>query len=82
MQFFVYILYSETFSKYYIGQTSNITDRLNRHNNGYEKSTSPYVPWKMLWFTEKPTREEALLLEKKLKNLSKNRIHQFIKKYS
>jgi putative endonuclease len=82
MQFFVYILYSPSFDKYYIGQTANITDRLYRHNSGFEKSTSPYIPWKMIWSTEKPTRGEALVLEKKLKNLSKDRILQFIQKYS
>jgi putative endonuclease len=82
MPVYVYILYSEAFGKYYIGQTNNISDRLNRHNNGYEKATSPYAPWKLLWFTEKSNRGEALLLEKKLKNLSQKRILQFIKKYS
>ena len=81
MQFFVYILYSEKFGKFYIGQTNNLTDRLNRHNNGYEKSTSSYIPWKMVWFTEKTSRGEATILEKKLKNLSKQRISQFIQKY-
>lgn len=82
MQFFVYILYSDAFDKYYVGQTNDIKDRLNRHNNGYEKSTSPFVPWKIIWFTEKLTRAEAVSLEKKLKNLSKARILQFIEKYS
>jgi putative endonuclease len=82
MPFFVYILYSGTSGKYYIGQTANLTDRLNRHNNGYEKFTSPYTPWKMIWFTEKSTRGEALILEKKLKNLSRERILKFIEKYS
>jgi putative endonuclease len=81
MQFFVYILYSETFEKFYIGQTNNLTDRLNRHNSGYEKSTSPYIPWKMVWFTEKSSREEVMILEKKLKNLSKQRILLFIEKH-
>ena len=82
MPIYVYILYSQAFGKYYIGQTNNINDRLNRHNSGYEKATSPYIPWKLLWFTEKSNREEAMLLEKKLKNLSQKRILQFIEKYS
>ncbi|WP_367182411.1 GIY-YIG nuclease family protein, partial [Winogradskyella sp.] len=41
-----------------------------------------YRPWKLLWYTEKPSRSEALSLEKKLKNLSKDRLIDFIKKYS
>jgi len=66
----VYILYSEKFSRYYIGQTSDLNNRLLRHNNGSEKSTSPYKPWVLKCSLEKSTRSEAMLLEKKLKNLN------------
>jgi putative endonuclease len=81
MSFFVYILNSEKFDKYYIGQTDDINNRLHRHNSGYEKATKPYLPWELVWHTEKPSRAEAMELEKKLKNLSKERIKAFIKKY-
>jgi len=82
MRFFVYIIYSETFDKFYIGQTNDITDRLRRHNSGFENATAPYLPWQLLWHTEKLSRAETMALEKKLKNLSKDRIRQFIQKYS
>ncbi|MBI1781261.1 MAG: GIY-YIG nuclease family protein [Sphingobacteriales bacterium] len=81
MPYYVYILYSEKFDKFYIGQTDDVTNRLHRHNSGYEKATKPYVPWIMVWHTEKGSRAEAMQLEKKLKNLSKERIRAFIKKY-
>jgi len=38
------IIYSESHDKYYIGQTSDIIDRIKRHNSGSEKFTSPYLP--------------------------------------
>lgn len=79
--FFVYILYSKKFDKYYIGQTKNVRNRLNRHNAGFEKATAPYRPWEVVWKTTKPTRAETVVLEKKLKNLSKARIKKFIDKY-
>ena len=79
--FYVYILYSEKFDKFYIGQTADFDNRLQRHNKGYEKATSPYIPWEMLLYLEKNSRKEAMELEKKLKNLSKNRIMIFIEKY-
>jgi putative endonuclease len=82
MSYFVYILYSENHDKYYIGQTNNIEERLKRHNAGSEKATRPYLPWKMIWSTEKISRSEAMLLEKKLKNLSKARLREFIIKYT
>jgi putative endonuclease len=60
--FYVYILFSSVSSRYYIGQTSNVADRLQRHNSGYEKSTAPYAPWRLLLSLEKPTRSEAVIL--------------------
>ena len=82
MKYFTYILYSASHDKYYVGQTDNFENRLIRHNSGYEKSTSPYLPWIKIFVIEKPYRSEAMALEKKLKNLSKERLKQFIRKYS
>jgi len=82
MRYFVYILYSETFDKFYIGQTNNVIDRLRRHNSGFENATAPYLPWLLIWHAEKESRTESMSLEKKLKNLSKDRLRQFIQKYS
>jgi putative endonuclease len=82
MSYFVYILYSETFNRFYIGQTNDIESRLSRHNSGTERATQPYRPWIIKWFVEKSTRAEAMQLEKKLKNLSGERLIKFINKYS
>ena len=81
MTFYVYILYSPSFDKYYVGQTDNLGSRLIRHNKGYENFTSKYTPWNLVWFATKDTRSEALQLEAKLKNLSKLRLIKFIEKY-
>ncbi|MCG9900028.1 MAG: GIY-YIG nuclease family protein [Hydrotalea sp.] len=81
MEYWVYILYSERSNRYYIGQTRNITERLARHNAGSENSTAPFRPWLLLWKTAKYSRSEAIILERKLKNLSRNRIKLFIEKY-
>jgi len=79
--FFVYILFSEKFNKYYVGQTNDFNDRLKRHNDGYDGFTKPYRPWEKSLVIEKSTRAEAMELEKKLKNLSKQRLVAFINKY-
>jgi putative endonuclease len=79
--FFVYILYSEVHLRFYIGQTNNIDDRLLRHNSGKEKSTAPYKPWELLCSIIKETRSEAMILEKKLKNLNSEDLRKFIVKY-
>ncbi len=80
MCYFVYIIYSETTDTYYKGQTKNLSDRLNRHNCGYEKATKSGIPWQLVWSTMKSSRSEAVILENKLKNLSKARIVRFIGK--
>jgi putative endonuclease len=82
MYYFVYILYSEKFQKYYVGQTQELQERLARHNNGHNDSTKPYRPWKLIFAIEKKSRSEAVILEKKIKNLSKKKIIEFIQKYS
>ncbi len=80
-EFFVYIIYSEKFDKYYIGQTNNFNERFERHNNGYEGFTKPYRPWRKILVLEKSNRSDAMDLERKLKNLSKQRLINFIQKY-
>jgi putative endonuclease len=82
MTFYVYILYSESYDRYYIGQTKDVNDRLRRHNNGFEKFTAPYKPWMLKCIIEKATRSDATIPEKKLKNLNKEKLKRFIAKYS
>jgi putative endonuclease len=82
MDFFIYILYSQKFDRFYIGQTNDIQDRIRRHNSGYELATAPYKPWELKLVLRKNSPKESMELEKKIKNLSKKRIIEFIKKYS
>ena len=80
MPYYVYILYSESLDTYYKGQTSDLDDRIKRHNHKQEKATQSGVPWKLVWFTEKATRSEAVIFERKIKNLSRKRTIEFINK--
>ena len=44
--FYIYILYSETYDRYYVGQTNNLERRLEEHNTQEKNSyTSKYRPW-------------------------------------
>jgi len=81
VKFCVYILYSKSHQRYYIGQTADLTKRLIRHNSGYESSTKPYAPWEMVCCILKPSRGEAMVLERKLKNLNTTDLTKFITKY-
>jgi putative endonuclease len=81
MCYFVYIIYSNSLDTFYKGQTKDLFDRLNRHNAGQEKATRYGTPWTLAWCTKKNSRAEAVILERKLKNLSRKRLIEFIRKY-
>jgi putative endonuclease len=81
--YYVYILQSTVNKKFYKGQTDDLERRLKEHNNMEEKSTAPYAPWIVLWSIRVSSRSEALILERKLKNItSRERILEFIKKHT
>jgi len=65
--FLVYILYSSTKEKFYIGQTNNIEDRLRRHNSEQSLSTKNGAPWKVVYTIQLNSRSEAMNLETKIK---------------
>ncbi|MEN2414951.1 GIY-YIG nuclease family protein [Flavobacterium mesophilum] len=76
--FFVYILYSYTKEKFYVGQTNDIEDRLKRHNNGQSLSTKNGAPWKVIYTIELNSRSEAVVLETKIKKRGAKRYLQDI----
>lgn len=67
MKYYVYLLKSINYNRYYIGQTDNIQNRLKLHNQGRVKSTAPYKPWKLVGYEEYETRNKARYREYQLK---------------
>ena len=65
---YVYIIQSEKDKRFYVGMSENVEIRLNQHNSGKTKSTKGYKPWKLLFFEEFETRQEARKREKYLKS--------------
>ena len=70
--FTTYILYSERIDIYYVGSTSNIEDRLNRHNSGRSTFTKRGLPWKLVYSKSYQTKSEAYQAELYIK-LQKSR---------
>ena len=66
--FYTYVLYSELYDRIYIGQTNNISIRLEKHNSGKVNSTKAYLPWKMIHYENFQNRTEAMKREKELKS--------------
>lgn len=81
MQHFVYIIYSASRDIFYTGISSNLNKRLYYHNSTKGGFTSIGRPWKILWSTTKSSKKEAEVLELKIKNLSRQRKIDFMKKY-
>ena len=67
MSFWVYILRSVRTNQYYVGQTDNVKDRLDKHNKGEVASTKPYVPWELVHKEKYKSRSEAVKREREIK---------------
>ena len=72
--YYVYLIYSEKYDSYYIGQTNNLEDRLNRHNQNRCKFTKNKGPWILIGYKICKSRSEAVLLENRFKRLKNSNI--------
>jgi len=67
--FNVYVLYSPSFDKIYIGYTSNIEQRMLSHNElGKKGYTLKYRPWKLIHTEPFEIKSDAMMREKALKS--------------
>ncbi|MEN6355361.1 MAG: GIY-YIG nuclease family protein, partial [Bacteroidales bacterium] len=73
--FYIYILYSESADKYYVGHTNDPSRRLEEHNTAIKNSfTFKFRPWVMkCYFPVSESRNEARWIENYLKKM-KSRI--------
>jgi len=79
---YVYIIFSKTAQKFYIGETVDISERLDKHNTGaYANAfTSEASDWQIQIVIECQNRTIALKIEKYIKNMkSKVYINNLIK---
>ncbi len=61
----VYILFSKTHNKSYVGYSNDLERRIWEHNNHPQKSfTSRYRPWVVVHTEEFETKKEAMAREK------------------
>ena len=66
--FYVYVLQSQTRSYLYVGLTNNVKRRVDQHQAGREKTTRPYIPFKLLFTESFLNRVQARAREKYLKS--------------
>jgi putative endonuclease len=63
MPFFTYIIKSEE-GFHYTGQSSNLSRRLEEHNENKSQYTKKGTNWKLIYWKEFETRSEAMKWEK------------------
>ncbi len=79
--FWVYVTYNKKHGKFYIGQTRNLNERIELHNNKtFNKSYTSRCDgiWVLIYKEKCINRKLALAREKQLKSY---RGREFIKKY-
>ena len=67
MQFFIYILYSQSIDQYYIGSTENLVDRIFRHNNSGSKATKKTNDWNLVYTESFNSKAQAIKRELEIK---------------
>jgi putative endonuclease len=76
---YVYIIQSESKRDYhYVGHTQDLKKRMQTHNQGGHKFTSPHRPWKLAWYCAFPSKTKAIQFENYLKSGSG---HSFRKRH-
>lgn len=71
--FSVYAIKSLAHNFIYVGMTENLEERLRRHNNGYNKSTKRFAPFKLIYSENCEIGQDARIREKYLKSTSGKR---------
>ena len=63
----VYILFSVSLNKYYVGSTVHLSIRIEEHNRGKSPYTKKGIPWELIHHIECESHDEAVQLENKIK---------------
>ena len=80
---FVYFIWSKKLKKLYIGETSNLENRLKYHNQGRQRYTKKGVPWQKIAYVTFENKLKALKEERHLKKCkNKNYYKKYILNYA
>jgi putative endonuclease len=77
--FTLYILYSKSFDRFYVGYTNDLERRIAEHNRKKGKFTDAGIPWELVHSELYSTKKEAMTREKYIKSRkSKSFIQEII----
>jgi putative endonuclease len=83
MAHLVYIIYSDSIDKFYVGETVNVAERLNQHNVGVYKAafSKQATDWQLFWSIGCHSRSQALKIEKHIKKMRNRKYFENLIKY-
>ena len=78
---YVYIITNYTNNVFYTGITNNLERRIYEHKSGVSEDSfsKKYKLYKLIWFEEFNLPKEAIIIEKKVKDMSRLKKLKFIK---
>jgi putative endonuclease len=65
--YFAYVLKSIEHDYFYKGHCRDLEKRILQHNSGMTESIKPYIPFKLIYFEQFETEQEAIIREKYFK---------------
>ena len=81
-KYYFYILHSKSLGKFYIGHTSDLQERLRKHNSNHKGFTGGVGDWEIVYTENYSTKELAYAREREIKKWkSKVRIQKLIAIY-
>ncbi len=66
--YYSYILYSKIRNKFYVGSTSNLLERLQKHNSNHKGFTGGVGDWEIVYKEIFETKSAAINREKQIKS--------------
>ena len=81
MSHYVYIIYSSTRDKYYVGESVNPLERIIQHNSGHYtgSSTEGVSDWSLFFSIKCNSRSQALRLERFIKKMKSRQFYHRLK---
>jgi putative endonuclease len=67
MSYIVYIIFSRSRNRYYIGCTSDLPERIKKHNTNHSGFTGKTLDWEVVYTESFVAKVEALKREKQIK---------------
>ena len=67
MSCYLYIIFSKTLNKFYVGHTSNLQERIRKHYTNHKGFTGSKADWKVVFLEQYNSKKDAYKREREIK---------------